>query len=372
MFAQARPAQQAITVQPGRHQQPLLLVPIAQPENTLKHQEPPIALVATTARLGRFGTGVGDLPLESASPAECAPPAKPARGVYRVPLEIVRRVSQANTRQPRGQLRATHARLLQRVRPGRTASTVVETLKGPAQIAEAVLLVHIASSASPSRRDVAPPAHWARTRPAWDLSPVQRVVQAAKQASIRADAAQVQGFRSVRTALLPREVTATRDPRLAARRQEPRVRLVTPALVEFRTSNFATSRQEDTARLDPCQQEAQCARQGSGAQEVQTTRQPVQEARMLLRRAQHLMQRAPTALQGPSRPRELQDVLSAPLEQSLLRWARPPATSVNGASMPCPRVLFSAQVAPRERPANPAASRKWIAIWTATTLGRSF
>ena len=315
MFAQARPAQQAITVQPGRHQQPLLLVPIAQPENTLKHQEPPIALVATTARLGRFGTGVGDLPLESASPAECAPPAKPARGVYRVPLEIVRRVSQANTRQPRGQLRATHARLLQRVRPGRTASTVVETLKGPAQIAEAVLLVHIASSASPSRRDVAPPAHWARTRPAWDLSPVQRVVQAAKQASIRADAAQLQGPRSVRTVPLPRDITARRVPHMGARVQGQPAHLGISVLAMPETSRCVPSVRDGSAPPKPSQPTAPNAPLDTTARERQPARRPVQEARLLRLKAQRRSQRAPTVKRAQVRLLVLRYALYVSLER---------------------------------------------------------
>ena len=111
---------------------------------------------------------------ESVSLAENAHLVNPGStaGASQVPREAAWRVSQANTRQPRGQQGAIHARLFQRVRPGHTASTVAEALKGPAQVAEAVLLVNIASSASLSRRDAAPPACQALTRAARDPSPV--------------------------------------------------------------------------------------------------------------------------------------------------------------------------------------------------------
>ena len=93
-------------------------------------------------------------------------------GASQVLREPVRRVSQANTRQPRGQQRATRATLFQRVRPGHTAATVAEALKGPAQVAEAARLVRIGTSASRSRLDAAPPACQALTRPPRDPSPV--------------------------------------------------------------------------------------------------------------------------------------------------------------------------------------------------------
>ena len=133
------------------------------------------AIVSCVARVLLILFEIGALlDLESVSLAENAHLVNTGStaGAFRVPRGAVGRVSRANTRQPRGQLHATHASLLQRVRPGHTASTVAEALKGPAQVAESVLLVNIASSASLSRRDAAPPACQARTRAARDLSPV--------------------------------------------------------------------------------------------------------------------------------------------------------------------------------------------------------
>ena len=165
-----------------------------------------------------------------------------------------------------------------------------------AQIAEGVQPVIIEPGAKVCGRENAPPARRARTRRVQDPSPAGHAVQAAKPASTRADAAQAQGPRSVLTAELTREVIAKRDPPTVAQRREPHVRLGISASVELRTSNFARSLPEASVLLQPCQRTARCARQGSGAQEVQTTRQPVREARMLLRKAQHLSPRAPTAL----------------------------------------------------------------------------
>jgi hypothetical protein len=143
----------------------------ARSASTCHSAEPPLARSAT-ARLGRFGTGVGGLlARESASPAESAPPARTASGASQVPREAARRVSQANTRQARGQLRATHARLLQRVSPGRTVSIVAGALKGPAPPVEAAQLEGTASSAPRSRQDDALRVCQARTRPAPDPSP---------------------------------------------------------------------------------------------------------------------------------------------------------------------------------------------------------
>ena len=176
----------------------------------------------------------------------------------------------------------------------------------------------------------------------------------------------------VRTAPLPREATVHRDPPMAARRQEAHARLDSFARVELRISSCALLRQEGIAQLGPCQQEAQCARWGSGAQEAQTTSHRVREVRMLLQRSHHLQLRAPTALLGPSRQRGFQAATSAHLDQSRPHWARPRATSARPASMQPPRVLLSAQFAPRERPAQPAASRKTTATWTATTLRKLF
>lgn len=184
-----------------------------------------------------------------------------------------------------------------------------------------MILVNIASSAVLSRRDNAPPAHWAHTRRAQDPSPAWHAAQAAKLASIRADAAQLQGPHSVRAAPLPREVIATRDPRTVAQRREPHARLGISALVERRTSKFARSRLEGTVLLDLCQRKGQCVLQDSGAGEVQTTRLPVPEAHILLLKAQHLSQRAPTALGARFHQQGLLAVLSASLEQWLPPWA---------------------------------------------------
>ena len=172
----------------------------------------------------------------------------------------------------------------------------MEHQKAPAQIAEDVILVNIASSAVLSRRDNAPPAHWAHTRQAQDPSPARHAAQAAKLASIRADAAQLQGPHSARAAPLPREIIATRDPRTVAQRREPHARLGISALVELRTSNFVRSLREVSVLLQPCQRRALCAQLASGAQEVQTTRQLVQEARTLPWKAQRQWTRASTVL----------------------------------------------------------------------------
>ena len=130
------------------------------------------ASTASPARLERFGTGArGLLARGSASSAESALPARTAWGVSQASREAARRASQANTRQPRGQQRATHARLFQRASPGLTASTVAETLKGPAQGAEAARLEGTGSSAPRSRQDDALHVCQARTRPAPDPSP---------------------------------------------------------------------------------------------------------------------------------------------------------------------------------------------------------
>ena len=129
------------------------------------------ASTASPARLGRFGTGARDLPRDPASSAESALPARTASGVSQASREAARRVSQANTRQARGQLRATHARLLQRVSPGRTASIVAGALKGPAPPAEAAQLEGTESSVARSRQDDALRVCQARTRPAPDPSP---------------------------------------------------------------------------------------------------------------------------------------------------------------------------------------------------------
>ena len=129
------------------------------------------ATTASPARLGRFGTGARDLPRDPASSAESALPARTASGVSQASREAARRASLANTRQPRGQQRATHARLFQRASPGLTESTVAETLKGPAQGAEAARLEGTGSSAPRSRQDDALHVCQARTRPAPDPSP---------------------------------------------------------------------------------------------------------------------------------------------------------------------------------------------------------
>ena len=179
-----------------------------------------------------------------------------------------------------------HARLLQRVRPAFIAVVVVEHQKVSAQIAEGVQPVIIEPGAKVCGRENAPPARRARTRRVQDPSPAGHAVQAAKPASTRADAAQAQGPRSVLTAELTREVIAKRDPPTVAQRREPHARLGISALVELRTSNFARLLREDTVLLLPCQRKARCARQGSGAREVPTTRQPVPGARMLLRTGQ--------------------------------------------------------------------------------------
>ena len=113
-----------------------------------------------------------------------------------------------------------------------------------------------------------------------------RSTEVARLAHTRADAVQVQGPRTVQTALMPREVIAKQDPPSAAHQREPHARLGISALVELRTSNFARLLREDTVLLLPCQRKARCARQGSGAREVPTTRQPVPGARMLLRTGQ--------------------------------------------------------------------------------------
>jgi hypothetical protein len=123
-----------------------------------------------------------------------------------------------------------------------------------------------------------------------------RSTEVARLAHTRADAVQVQGPRTVQTALMPREVIAKQDPPSAAHQREPHARLGISALVELRTSKLARSLQEASVLLQLCQLKTLCAWQGSGAQEVQTTRQPVLEARMLLRKDQHLWQRVPTAL----------------------------------------------------------------------------
>ena len=238
----------------------------------------------------------------------------------------------------------------------------------PAQLAKGVQLVNIASSVTLSRRDAAPPARWARTRRARDPRPVRCAGQGVQLASIRADAAPLQGPHSARTALLPRGVTARRDPPTGAQRPEPRAHLGTSAWVELRTSKFAQSLREDTVLLQPCQRRVRCARLASGAQEVQTTRQSVREARILPRTAHHRSPRAPTALWAHSHPKAPRTAPSAPLEQSRPHWVRPPATSARRASLPCPRVLLSVQVAPRARRASPAASRRRTAIWTVTAL----
>ena len=93
------------------------------------------AIVSCVARVLLIGFEIcALLDLEFVSLVENAHPVNTGStaGASRVPREALRRVSQANTRQPRGQLHATHASLLQRVRPGHTVSTVAEALKGPA------------------------------------------------------------------------------------------------------------------------------------------------------------------------------------------------------------------------------------------------
>ena len=75
---------------------------------------------------------------------------------------------------------------------------------------------------------------------------------------------------------------------------------------------------QNTVPLQLCQRKARCARQASGAQGAQTTRQLVPEARMLLRTAQH---RLPRALADARAPAVLADapaaVMLADASQSL-------------------------------------------------------
>ena len=132
-----------------------------------------------------------------------------------------------------------HARLLQRVRPGRIAITVVQTQKVLAQIVEGVRLGSIVSSAGISRQDDVCRVHLACTRLAPDPRRARHVVKDAKLASIRADAAPAQGPLSARTAPLLREVIAKQDPPTVVQRQGLHAHLGTSALVELRTSKFA-------------------------------------------------------------------------------------------------------------------------------------
>ena len=102
---------------------------------------------------------------------EPALPVKIGLGASQDPQEVVRRVTQESTRLIGGQHRAAHARMLHRVRLVHTILTVMETLKGPAQIVEGVLLVNIVSGVCLSRRETVLCAQWDHTRPARDPRP---------------------------------------------------------------------------------------------------------------------------------------------------------------------------------------------------------